>query len=415
MITIGPRIVHRAKLFLPWVGRWVLRAWFIGAVPSGKVTVQWGQTKLVGTVDASKSGEVVGESVVTIVGGAGWQNEPPAAWLIDTTAAPIRVAEQVATLIGETLTVDASALRAGRNAFARPNINAARILESLLVDGAPWWITLEGNTRAATDRPETFISPHVVIEFDAEARTCTLDIDEPANLIGATIAASGERVPFPVRIYEAHITADETGVHCKARLEKPTSAAPTISAHLEALTRNQPPAPHATWRGATVQSQTSAREVSLRLDARDKELSDPLPVHAWYGVPGVSAEVFSGTRTMLAFDRHEPANPFAALWSPYGQTGHVPKKVYHEANEELRFLASSTGVGRFGAVTVPVAKAPDLVAYLQALELWAVQVDLVLTAAGLDAIVPTYAATKAPRVSAAGNITSIPATKLEAQ
>jgi hypothetical protein len=110
--------------------------------------------------------------------------------------------------------------------------------------------------------------------------------------------------------------------------------------------------------------------VSLRLDARDKELSDPLPVHAWYGVPGVSAEVFSGTRTMLAFDRHDPTNPFAALWSPYGQTGHVPKKVFHEANEELRFLASSAGVGKFGATTLPLVQAAEvtrLVGTLQAL------------------------------------------------
>lgn len=58
MITIGPRIVHRAKLFLPWAGRWVLRAWFTGAIPSGKVTVQWGQTKLVGSIVAERSGEV---------------------------------------------------------------------------------------------------------------------------------------------------------------------------------------------------------------------------------------------------------------------------------------------------------------------------------------------------------------------
>jgi hypothetical protein len=370
MITIGPRIVHRAKLFLPWVGRWVLRAWFTGTVPSGKVTVQWGQAKLVGTVVADKSGEVVGESVATIVGGIGWQNEPPAVWLVDNSASPAKVAQQLAQAVGETLEVSSGALRAGRNAYARPEATAAEILESSLVDGAPWWIGLDGKARAALDRPSPIFDPARVVEFDAEARTCTLEIDEPSNLIGATIAASGERVPFHVRIFEAEITADETGVHCRARLEKPTSTAPTISAHLEALMRNQSPAPHATWRGATVQSQSAKREVSLRLDERDKELSDPLPVPAWCGVPGVSAEVFSGTRTMLAFDRHDPTNPFAALWSPYGQTGHVPKKVYHEANEELRFLASSAGVGKFGAATLPLVQAAEvtrLVGTLQAL------------------------------------------------
>jgi hypothetical protein len=289
---------------------------------------------------------------------------------VDNSAAPLEVALQLAQAIGETLEAQLTAIRTGRSAFARPNAPAAEILESLLVDGAPWWVDLDGKTKAAIDRPSPSLAPDHVVEFDAEARTCTLEIDEPSSLIGATIAASGERVPLPVRIFEASILADETGVHCTARLEKPTSSAPTISAHLEALTRNQPPAPHATWRGATVQSQTRNREVSLRLDERDKELSDPLPVPVWCGVPGVSAEVFSGTRTMLAFDRHNPTNPFAALWSPYKQTGHVPKKVFHEAHEELRFLASSAGVGKFGVTTAPLVHASEvtrLVGTLQAL------------------------------------------------
>lgn len=418
MITIGHRIVHRAKLFLPWAGRWVLRAWFAGTVPSGKVTVQWGKTQLVGTVVDSKSGEVVGESVATIVGGIGWQTAPPAVWLIDNSASPVKAAQQLAQSVDEVIELGDGALQAGRSAFARPGMGAAEILELLLTKDAPWWVELDGTTRAALDRPAPVLSADRVIEFDAEARTCTLDLDEPSGLIGATIAAEGERLPVSVRVYEAHVVADETGVHCLARLEKPSAAAPTVAAHLEALTRNQRPAPHASWRGATVQSQTAQREVSLRLDARDKELPDSLPVPAWSGVPGVSAEVFSGTRTFLAFDRHDGTNPFAALWSPYGQTGHVPKKVFHEAHEELRFVGSSAGIGRFGTITEQIAKAPLLVAYLRDLEAWALSVDLAV--GPLIALLPPpapadYAAAVAARVSSAVQIDQIPATKLEAE
>lgn len=415
MITIGHRIVHRAKLFLPCAGRWVLRAWFTGTIPSGKVTVQWGQTQLVGSVVAERSGEVVGESVATIVGGIGWQNEPPALWLVDNSASPANVAQQLAQAVGETLQIDSDSLRAGRNVFARPNVAAAETLESLLREDALWWVEFNGNTRAGLVRGTSSLSPDRVIEFDAEARTCTLEIDEPAGVVGATIAASGERVPFPVRVYEAEIIADETGIRCTARLEKPTSTAPTISAHLEALTRNHPPTPHATWRGATVQisnNGSTRAAVALRLDNRDKQLDDALPVPAWCGVPGVSAEVFSGTRTLLAFDRHDPTNPFAALWSPYGQTGHVPKKVFHEANDEIRFLASSAGVGRFGSTTTPVALANPIKAYVEKLEEYLLLVDALVTAAAGGTPPPIIAARK---LAAEALDDMAAATKLEAQ
>ncbi len=409
-ITLGSRLVHRAKLHVPWSGRWVLEVHFDGAPPSGLVSVQWGQTKLTGTVIPTKSGEVITTGVATIVGGFGWQNKVPALWLVDTAAPPTRVAAQLAQAVGETLVIGAGSIRQGRNAYSRPNDYASNILRGLLSEGAAWWVDFDGTTNAAMDRPASTCTAEVM-HYEPDARRVKLDIEDPSQaLVGATIPAKGERFPEAQRIRQIDITADENGFECWA-LTEPTIQSSRVAELIEQIVGNAPPNAFATLRGATVQSQDTQRRVSIRYEDRDKELDDEKFVRAWCGVPGVSAEVFSGTRMLAGFDRADPTNPFACLWSPYGEPGHVAKKVFHEANNEIRFFAESAGVGRFGIITQPVALAPNLVTYLQALEACLAASDAVLE--GL--VGPAYTPLKAARLAAAANISSIPATKLEAQ
>lgn len=416
-ITLGARLVHRARLHVPWIGRWVLRVWFDGTPPSGRATVQWGNTALVGSVLPEKSGVVAGEGVATIVGGVGWHDTPPSTWLIDSMAATDRVAQQLAQAIGETLVIGAGALRPGRVAFARAEQPATSTLISLLAEGALWWVCFDGTTQAAVDRAAPAVSSSIVLEYLADERCAKVDIEEPSQApLGGELPDAGERFAGPQRIRGLDIAADENGVEAWVSFEEPLGPAPRVASLVESLARPSSPPPHATWRAATVQSQDAQRRPSLRLEERDKELSDPLPVPSWCGVPGVSAEVFSGTRTLLAFDRADPTNPLSALWSPYGQTGHVPRKVYHEAHEDLRFVGTSAGVGRFGVVTLPVAKAQALLTYLIALEAWAVVADPLIKA--LIVAPPAQEAFQAlveARKAAALNFGQIPATKLEAQ
>lgn len=419
-ITLGSTLVHRAKLHVPWSGRWVVEVHFDGSPPSGKVTVQWGNTRLVGTVLPSKSGEVLTTGVATIIGGIGWQQEPPAAWLVDTVAGIPRVAAQLAQAVGETLVIGAGSLREGRKAYARANQYASLILQDLLAENVAWWVDFDGTTNTATDRPSSTCNAEVMA-YEPESRLVKLDIDDPSQApIGATIPAKGERFPIAQRIRQVDITADERGIECWAMLD-PLIQKSRVAELIEQLVANAAPNPHAMLRGATVQSQGADRRVSLRFEERDKELADPLPVRAFCGVPGVSAEVFSGTRTLLAFDRADPTNPFAALWSPYGEAGHVPKKVFHEANSEIRVFAESAGTMRVGVATSPVALASNLVAYLNAGESWALQVDIILnvlsTALGINLSIayPAYGAAVTARTNAASNLSNIPATKLEAE
>jgi hypothetical protein len=418
-ITLGARLVHRATLHVPWIGRWVLRVWFDGAPPSGRVTVTWGKTSLVGSVLPEKSGVVVGEGVATIIGGPGWHETPPSTWLVDAMASPSRVAQQLAQAVGETLLIGSGALRAGRVAFARAEQPASQTLISLHADGALWWAGFDGVTQAALDRPVVAVSPDLVLEYQAEGRTARLNVEEPGQApLGGQIPDAGERFAGPQRIRSLDMMADEEGVEAWVSFELPAGPVPRLASLVEAAARPSAASPHATWRAATVQSQDAQRRASLRHEERDKELDDALPVPSWCGVPGVSAEVFSGTRTLVAFDRADPTNPIAALWSPFGHTGHTPKKVYHEAHEELRFVGASAGVGRFGLETLPVAKALHTVNYLTALETWALSVDLAI-APMVALLTPpqqaAYTAAVSARTAAAANIAQIPATKLEAQ
>ena len=420
-ITLGSRLVHLAKLHVPWSGRWLLEVHFDGPPPSGLVSAQWGNTRFAGTVLPTKSGEVITAGVATIVGGFGWQNEVPALWLVDAAAPPARVASQLAQAVGETLVIGAGSIKQGRTAYSRPKLFASAILRELLTDGAVWWVDVDGTTYTATDRPTSTCTAEV-LQYEPEGRRVKLDIEDPSQaLVGATIPAKGERFPEAQRIREINITASDKGIECWA-LTEPDNRSSRVAELIEAIAQNAPPNARATLRGATVQSQDAQRRVSIRYEERDEELDDAKFVPAWCGVPGVSAQLFAGTRTLAGFDRADPTNPFVALWSPYGQPGHVPQKVFHEANDEIRFVGTSAGVGRFGTLTQPVALATNLVTYLQALEAWALSVDLAVgpIIAALPPPAPaTYSAAVTARTNAAGiagaNIAAIQATKLEAE
>lgn len=418
-IALGSRLCHRARFHVPWFGRWVLRLWFAGAPPTGKVTVRWGNTALVGTVVPTRSGESVGEGTCTIVGGAGWQQEPPATWLVDNMAAPARVAAQLAQAVGETLQAEPGAFLGAGNTlapdggeivvvppvqfvFARAKQPASATLTSLLVEGALWWVDFSGITRAAPTRTSPILTSLQLLEYHPEQRVARLNILEPSEApIGGIIPAAAERYP-ELRVYGLDIEANEDGVFTFAQLAPPPrDGLPKLGALLELASRTPDPSPHGSIRGAAVQSQDAERRVSLRFEQRDKELDDGKPVPVWMGVPGVSATVFDGTRIKLAFERDDPRAPLAALWSPYGQAGHVPKQVWHEANDELSLVRASAGTVRVGSTTEPVAIAPDLRAYLEKLEAWAYQVDLALLTLFAGVLPPTLISAIEQRIGAA--------------
>jgi hypothetical protein len=160
--------------------------------------------------------------------------------------------------------------------------------------------------------------------------------------------------------------------------------------------------------------------VSVQQVNRDGEVSDfgrtEGAVRLYAGTAGASAELdLRGDQkpeTILAFAHADNSDPIAFLAPPVGQPGHVPFRSYYEAADTLRMVGNSAGRVKVGAApTKAVALAPDLVTYLQASEACWAAVDTVLE--GL--VGPTYTPLKTARLYAAGNISAIAATRLEAK
>lgn len=134
-------------------------------------------------------------------------------------------------------------------------------------------------------------------------------------------------------------------------------------------------------------------------------LPDALPVNAWHGAPGISSDPTPGEHVVVAFVGKD-AEPVLIARSPRGEQGHVPIRVRHEASTEIRLVQHSDGVVRVGpdlpTPPEPVALAPALRLYLEKLEAWAYQVDIVLAVLLSGVIPPNYGQAIEQRVSAAG-------------
>lgn len=122
---------------------------------------------------------------------------------------------------------------------------------------------------------------------------------------------------------------------------------------------------------ARIISQSLGGRVSLQIVHRGEqdgpEAPDTLPVAVWMGVPGCSADHAPGQEVVLGFSRADASDPVAFLAAPKGQPGHVPIRVCYEAMGEIRWFRESTGIGHFGAETVPVALAPAVVTLITAM------------------------------------------------
>lgn len=156
------------------------------------------------------------------------------------------------------------------------------------------------------------------------------------------------------------------------------------------------------------------RAVGTRLSLQSIDVQDQTPnanpIEVWHGVPGASCDPKGGEEVVLSFVGANQT-PFVTSWSPVT----VPVKLRFDASTEVRFVSLAASVGAkvcVGATpTLPVALAPNLVTYLQALEACLAASDAVLE--GLVGIV--YTPLKATRLTAASSIANIPSSNLEAK
>lgn len=439
-IAYGSHLVHRAELWAASRGRWTLEiAYSDETIPSGRVTVTWGSATFVGTIDPDHVGYFNGEIVAKIVGGWGWSTELPAAWYqSDNPGLQGRtIATKAAEAVGETLYAATSTSAPAANLFrplrvshSRSKQTAGSVLEDVLAPGVCHWTDFDGSTRVGV-RPAPSPSARVeLLEYDSAPKWADIDADDPANLIGATIAADAVRGTPALVITELYAWAGDEGFRYRVAVALASSnESSRLAAVLRDLVRGfVPELPALELRRARVVAQAADGRVSVQQVDRSGDVADfgrtNGAVRLYSGLAGASAELNTSNtpETILAFSRADWSDPIAFLAPPKGQPGHVPTNVFLEASSTLRMVGNSAGVVKVGAApTVPVALAPDLVTYLEALEEWAVRTDayMLVVAAAAGAAPPVvgdpYSLSILARAAAANDIASIPATKLEAQ
>lgn len=440
MIAIGGKLIHRAELWAASRDRWTLEIAYSDTVlPSGKVTVEWGSAKFVGTIDPNHVGMFAGEVVAKIIGGFGWSNELPATWYQSDSPGlqGQYVATKAAEAVGETLygatgtaPPATNLFRPLRVSYSRTKQTAGSVLEDVLAPGVAYWTDFDGSTRAGVRVAPLPAARVELIEYDAASKWADIEADDPANLLGATIPADAIRGTPALVINELFAWAGEEGFRYRVAVSPAQSAESSrLATALRDIVRGfVPELPALELRRARVVAQASDGRVSVQQVDRSGEVADfgrtEGAVRFYTGLPGASAELntTNNPETILAFTRADWSEPIAFLAPPVGQPGHVPINVFLEASSTLRFVGNSAGIVKVGAdPTTAVALAGDLVTYLEALEDWALQIDLmVITLAGAIPFPipppPTpYSLAIDARTTAADDISSIPATKLEAK
>ncbi len=453
-IQYGDKLVHRAELWASSRGRWTLEiAYSDEVIPSGRVTVTWGSTTFVGTIDPNHVGYFNGEIVAKIVGGWGWSIELPATWYqSDNPGVQGRfIATKAAEAVGETLygatgtdKPAASLFRPLRVSYSRPRQTGGSVLEDVLAPGVCQWTDFDGATRVGA-RPAPSTPPRVaLLDYDAASKWADIDADDPANLLGATIPADAIRGTPALVINELFAWAGskddkDEGFRYRVAVSpaQSTESSRLAEAFRELVRGFVPELPALELRRARVMAQATDGRVSLQQVNRDGEVSDfgrdeaaKGAVYLYPGIAGASVQYFdpaseavaSKPEVVLAFSRADWSDPIAFLAAPKGTAGHVPHRVFFEAGSVIQFVGNSDGIVRVGATpTSAVALAPDLVTYLNALEEWAAQTDIFLALVATAAMVPIptppapYPDAIANRVTASGNISAIPATNLEAK
>ncbi len=445
-ISFGNELVHRVDLLhVPPSGRWTLEFAYPGdTIPSGLQTLQWGNALLVGTVDPDHVGASNGEVRVKLVGGWGWSQELPVFWhQSDNPGVRGRtVAAQAAQLVGETLYGSTGQTEPSENIFrplrvsySRSKQTAGAVLLDVLAPGQTWWVDFDGATRVGVRVAPSPAARVALLDYDAGSKWADLECDDPGNLVGATIPADPIRGTPALVINELFAWTTDEGFRYRAAVAPvATTEHSRLAEALRSLVRGfVPELPALELRRALVTAQANDGRVSLRQVDRAGEVADfgrtEGAVRLYAGTPGTSADFdlvqsevspLNAPEVILAFSRADWSDAFAFLSSPLGMPGHVPKEVRHEARVAIRLVGASDGIVYVGATpTQPVALANDLVAYLNALEAWALQVDiyLALVAAAIPLPLPTpaYPDAVSDRVTASGFISNIPATRLEAK
>lgn len=310
----------RAEIMIPYTGTWVADL-DLDVEPqlSGAVEVVLGTLRLNGTVAAASTGGFQLSGKVRVVGGAGgWGKELGGrGYHNDAGVKRSLVATDVATEVGEQLTVDASVDGSDGPDFVRVAGPASRIFRQVFPD-ATWWVDTAGKSFVGP-RPSTEITAeHEVLDADSRNLTAVIATEHPEAIVPGGIITKRLREPLHIRdvmhvagASEARSLVWGTKVATTTPGNRIHSAISRIA--LEAFPR----APYAfLYRYRVVQ--LSGDRLVLQVVKRAPGLPDILPISIWPGAAGVSFDCAAGCTVLVAFIEGDPSLPVVVAFEPEG-------------------------------------------------------------------------------------------------
>lgn len=302
MITIGTTQVQSARLIVPWVGAWICDLSYDlpgeSGLPSGRVTLKFSDTVLVGTVDPRRTGKIGTKASVRVVAGAGaWDSlVPPKHWHNDAGVSSSIVLATTAGEVGETI-ADGSPSRLGVD-FARTAGPASSVF------GGAWWVDFAGVTHTG-NRPAMTASPDV-LNWDPVSNVVELVSDVP--LAPGFIVTDSRFGSLTVRDIEQ--SWESSAGRVRAWCGDAPAGGGKLASALKSIARV----------GANVDFLKSYRyrvvlqgiDGRLTLQAVSPTLAgipDQIAISVWPGMTGLSAKVLPGTIAILQFLEGDPSRP----------------------------------------------------------------------------------------------------------
>lgn len=336
-VSVGGHRCTELYLLVPWRGAGSADVSFAEEVViSGSVTLTIGALELAAIVDVNAAGSFADRTKARLIlGNGGWRKTvPPHPHHNDIGVRRRDVVELLATVVGETVEIDAAA---GDEVigvdFTREAGQASRILEQAFPTSL-WWVEPGGTTRIGARTTQDVTGKVEVLDVDPRGRHAMLAFDDPTLLLpGGSFTDARLEGTFVIHDLELWMK----GSDLRARAWAGSDADDVLGAVLAQVVSDA--MPRARFFGGPFRYRVVQQVVDrLHLQAVDGTLGLPdLPLIGMApGVAGAAAKPTLGSVVLVDFIEGNPSMPLVRSFTRKDDAGHLPLELDLNAEEVVR-------------------------------------------------------------------------------
>lgn len=324
---VGGVEIISGDVVIPYSGAWFADLMFAAPLEAtGRVTIEIGSMRLVGTVDPVASGTRGEQSFARIVAGAGgWATlVTPQYYHADNGVRALLIAQDAARIAGETLgTFTPSADTVGID-YARQVGPASRVLEAAC-GSASWWVDFDGVTQVGTRTTSPApAASYELIEYDPRQRIATLALDD-ISLIGVGSVLT-DALDTPQTVRDVTLRLSEETVRVIAWTGEPAHTRGRLAGIVEAVIESILDRRAYGLRKCRVIRVASDR-VEVQPVRASMGLPEMLPISMWPGVAGIHATLTPGSEVLVQFVDGDRSQPVITHYVGKGGGGWVPVTI----------------------------------------------------------------------------------------